>query len=342
MIEFAKLPPDERITYFEEVANRRGLNKLIVEKDFWVSFTLQMLFSHSKLANILVFKGGTSLSKAFGIIKRFSEDIDLSLDPGWLGFDAENAPDKAPSRSQFDKRWKKMEEACISAVKDRIHPILKTTITEALRDGASGSGELNFQIDPQTGSPVLLFNYPTSEPENAGYMRPQVKLEFGSLTDQRPIGTHSVTSWVAEEFPELFENPGCEVVVLDVERSFWEKATILHAEFHRPAELPMRSRLSRDYYDVACLATHDTGRRALRNLPLLHRVVQHKRTYFRSSWANYEAAKPGSLKLLPPNFRMGDLKADYHAMKPMFFEKPPTFDELLNTIAKLEEAVNKF
>jgi predicted nucleotidyltransferase component of viral defense system len=104
MLEFARLPLDQRVSYFQEVANRRGLTRLIPEKDFWVCFSLRLLFSTPALVDKFVFKGGTSLSKVFGIIKRFSEDIDLSVDPDWLGFGGGNRPDAAKSRSQFEKR----------------------------------------------------------------------------------------------------------------------------------------------------------------------------------------------------------------------------------------------
>jgi hypothetical protein len=340
MIDFARLPLSERVTYFEEVANRRGLTRLIVEKDFWVCFTLRMLFSLSDLADKFVFKGGTSLSKVFGIIKRFSEDVDLSVSPEWLGFGGEDAPDRASSRSQLEKRCKMLEQACIAAVEGQVRPALEEAITEAIGPEASSSDHLVFQVDSQAHSPVLIFRYPTDEPDLQGYIRPQVKLELGSLTDQHPAGNHTVTPWVAEEFQEIFRDPNCEVVALEAERSFWEKVTILHAEYHRPAHRPMRNRLSRDCYDVVRMAAHESGERALADLPLLDRVVEHKRTYFPSSWANYDAAKPGTLRLVPPESRLGELKTDYQAMQQMFFEIPPGFDELLNELAKLEESIN--
>ncbi len=120
------------------------------------------------------------------------------------------------------------------------------------------SGGQPHKVDEQTQFPVLTFYYPTDEPGAQGYIHPQVKLELGSLTDQRPIGDHTVTPWVAEEFPRLFMQPECHVVSLEAERTFWEKATILHAEYHRPQDKPMRSRLSRDCYDVCRIAQHES------------------------------------------------------------------------------------
>jgi hypothetical protein len=226
-------------------------------------------------------------------------------------------------------------------VDDFVRPALERAITEAIGQGTSRTGYLVFYVDSQTNSPVLVFHYPTEEPDSQGYIRPQVKLELGSLTDQSPTGTHKLAPWVAEEFPEVFKDPYCEVVALAAERSFWEKATILHAEYHRPTDSPMRTRLSRDCYDVVLMAAHESGQRALADSSILHRVKEHKRTYFRSAWASYETAEPGTLRLVPPESRVGELKRDYRAMRPMFLEDPPSFDELLKNLAQLEECINR-
>jgi hypothetical protein len=132
MLEFARLPQTERNVYFEQAADRRDLTRRIVEKDFWVCFTLRLVFSIPEMANNLVFKGGTSLSKVFGIIDRFSEDVDLSVDPDWLGFGGGKRPDTAPSRSQFDKRLERLNAACASAVDETIRPPLEQAIFSAL------------------------------------------------------------------------------------------------------------------------------------------------------------------------------------------------------------------
>lgn len=341
MLEFAKLPIAERAPYFVEAANRRQLTPLIVEKDFWVCFSLRVLFSTTELADKFVFKGGTSLSKVFGSIKRFSEDVDLSVDPDWLGFAGDNRPEAAKSRSQFEKRWKELNAACATAVDQKVRPALEYAIQNVLGPLRGGAPYLAFHLDDQTHSPVLTFHYPTTEQAGSGYVQPQVKLELGSLTDQRPVGDHTVTPWVAEEFPTLFTAPACRVVALEIERTFWEKAAILHVEYHRPAEKPMRSRFSRDCYDVCQMAAHPAGQRALEDLDLLARVVRHKRTYFQSAWANYDAAKPGTLRLVPPAHRLADLKTDYQQMRTMFTEPPPPFDEILRQLQRIEDTINK-
>lgn len=341
VLDFARLPLSERNPYFDAVADRRNLSRRIVEKDFWVCFSLCLLFATPALADKFVFKGGTSLSKVFGIIKRFSEDVDLSVDPDWLGFGGDNRPDAAKSRSQFEKRWKKLNAACAAAVDQKVRPALERTIEEAIGPKRDGTPYLAFKLDEQTHSPILTFRYPTIESGTTRYVQPQVKLELGSLTDQRPVGDHTVTPWVAEEFPALFKAPACRVVALEIERTFWEKVTILHTEYHRPADKPMRSRLSRDCYDVCQMAAHPAGQRAMKDFDLLAHVVHHKRTYFQSAWANYDTATPGSLRLVPPDLRLAALKADYQQMQEMFTEPPPPFDAILRQLRILEDALNE-
>jgi len=340
MIEFAQRPQADRSAYFQEAANRRGLTRLIVEKDFWVCFLLRLVFN-APFRNHLVFKGGTSLSKVFGIIDRFSEDIDLSLNPGWLGFGGENQPDAAESRSQFDRRQKKLQKACIAAVDGTIRSTLEQELRAILGTPISNDSHLIFEIDSQTHSPVLIFRYPTNERAKHQYIRPEVKLELGSLTDQRPTGEHQVRPWLAEEFPELFTHATASVVALEAERTFWEKATILHAEFHRPKERPMRTRLSRDCYDLYRMADHRSGQLALTNMALLEQVVEHKQTYFRSSWAHFELARPGTFHVVPPEHRMMALRSDYRAMRDMFHHEPPPFDDLLARLREIELRINE-
>ena len=175
---FLALPAEERRLYIEQAAIRRNLSPVIMEKDFWVCWLLGILFE-SEFAGSLVFKGGTSLSKVFGIIERFSEDIDLSLSPEFL-----KLPDAGTSRNQAKKWMKNAEAMCGSAVQNQINPAM-----EAVAAGVLGKSErswFEFITDPGTNSPVLLFHYPSSQPSGFDYLKRSVKLEFGSLTDQQP------------------------------------------------------------------------------------------------------------------------------------------------------------
>ena len=131
------------------------------------------------------------------------------------------------------------------------------------------------------------------------------------------------------------------MIALALERSFWEKATILHAEYHRPAPLPIRDRFARHYADFAALWQQPARDAALRRLDLLTDVVQHKSRYFASAWAHYESAQPGTFRLVPPAHRHSALAQDYAKMLPMFMAAPPAFDAMLAQLAAAEEALNR-
>ena len=331
-LAFLQLPADERRLYIEQAAIRRNVSPVIMEKDFWVCWLLGILFE-SEFAGSLVFKGGTSLSKVFGVIERFSEDIDLSLSPESL-----KLPVAGTSRNQADKWMKKAEAACGDAVRSQIGPAMEGAAAGVL--GTNEGAWFEFITDPGTNSPVLLFHYPSSQPAGFEYLKRSVKLEFGSLTDQQPIGRHPVRPWLADVLPAAFPDWRCEVVALEVERSFWEKATILHTEFHRPAEKPTPDRFSRHYADTAALAKHPAASKAIDLHHFRERVVNWKRQFFGSSWANYEQAKPGTFRLVPPAERLPALQRDYQAMRDMYLTEPASFDDVLTTLAELETRIN--
>jgi hypothetical protein len=205
-LHFLTFPADERRVYIEQAATRRNVSPVLLEKDFWVCWLLGLLFD-SAFAGHLVFKGGTSLSKVFGVIERFSEDIDLSLSPEFL-----ELPEAGTSRNQAHKWMTKAEAACTHAVKTQITPALEaaTDVVLGKRDG----GWFEFLVDDNTNSPVLLFHYPSSQPAGFEYLKRAVKLEFGSLTDQQPVGRHPVRPWLADVLPVAFPDWRCEVVVL--------------------------------------------------------------------------------------------------------------------------------
>lgn len=330
---FLELPPDDRHLYIEQAATRRNVSPVVLEKDFWVCWLLGVLFN-SEFAESLVFKGGTSLSKVFGIVERLSEDIDLSLSPTFL-----QLPDAGTSRNRANNWMKRAEAACSVAVRDRIRPAMEAVVVGVL--GERQSAWFEFLTDAHTHSPLLLFHYPSSQPPGFDYLNRSVKLEFGSLTDQQPVGRHPVRPWVADVLPDAFPDWRCEVVALDIERTFWEKATILHAEYHRPDDKPAPDRYSRHYADTAALARHPTASKTVDQHELRNRGVDWKNRYFGSSWAQYDQAKPGTFRLIPPSHRISALRRDYQAMRDMYLIEPASFDDILATLADLENRINQ-
>jgi len=333
-LAFLELPNEERRLYFEQAAANRGLSAIVLEKDFWVCWLLGVLF-RSEFRESLVFKGGTSLSKVFRVIERFSEDIDLSVSPALLGL-----PEAGTSRNQADKWMTLAESVCAEAVRKQFQPVLEAIAKSIL--GQSNRGEwFEFMTDATSGSPNLLFHYPSGQPAGFDYLRRTVKLEFGSLTDQQPVGRHAITPWLIDALPNTITDWQCDVVALGVDRTFWEKATILHAEHHRPAGKQTPDRFSRHYADVAALAIHPAAERAIADDEVCKRVVGWKRLFFGSTWAHYDTACPGSFRLLPSYERLPALRRDFAAMRAMYLAEPPSFAEVLETLSALERRINE-
>jgi hypothetical protein len=338
-LEFFNRTAEDRATIIREVAAKRGISAVMVEKDFWVSWTLAVLFAHPEFSDQLVFKGGTSLSKVFGVIERFSEDIDLSVSPDFVGI-KEEWVEEADSRNKRTDRMQHLEAACIEKVRERFAPELERIAEESLGKPKNDNRWMEFQVDDETHSPVILFHYPSNETTGFEYLRRSVKMEFGSLTDQRPAGKHAIRPWVAEEFPEMLADFDCEVVALELERTFWEKATILHAEYHRDSAKPIRDRFSRHYADTAAMGAHAEINPVLSNNELRQHVTDWKSRFFPSTWARYDLAKPGTFHLVPPASRRAELEKDYLAMLPMFLNEPPSFAAVLKTLDDLESRIN--
>jgi hypothetical protein len=163
-------------------------------------------------------------------------------------------------------------------------------------------------------------------------------LEIGPLASWVPSSSHPIKAYAAQVFPEAFSNPDFEVVAIDAERTFWEKATILHQEAHRPGAIP--ARYSRHYYDLYKLSESPIRKTALDNLTLLKSVVEFKERFYYSSWARYDLAVLGSFRLSPPDSQLPALERDYRAMQDMFFREPPTFETILTGLAELEREIN--
>lgn len=336
-LAFLELPAGERKVYIDEAAARRGLAPVIVEKDFWVCWLLSILFE-SSFRDAIVFKGGTSLSKVFGVINRFSEDIDLSLAPAFLGLE-EPAASSALSKGQANKWMAGAEKKCAAVVRDALAPEISAVIQAHL--GAAEQPWLTFEIDTHSHSPVVLFHYPTTQPPALDYLKRSVKLELGSLTEQRPTGSHPVRPWIADVLPHVLSDWHCDVVALDLHRAFWEKATILHAEHHRPADKTTPDRFARHYADTAALALHADASGAIVRSELRDRVVHWKSRFFGSAWARYDLAVPPTFRLVPPPDREVVLRRDYQAMRDMYLSEPTSFDEVLSTLARVERQINE-
>jgi len=344
MDKVALLPVGDRAALFRETGAGRGVANTIIEKDFWVCWTLKRLFElQSEDAPTLVFKGGTSLSKAFGAIRRFSEDIDLSFDRADLGYSGNRDPEKEGiSKKQASKLIEDLVRDVEKHIAERLLPALSAAIAGHLGQAAGGGWAL--EID-ESDRQVVNFHYPTALPETEyegmAYITPRVKLELGARGDPWPTVRKIIRAYAADDYPDFFEDPDCTVTVLSARRTFWEKVTALHAEAHRPADSPTPQYFARHYYDVAMLLDIEDGKAAAADFELLVQVAKHKAVFFRSGWASYDTARPGTLRIMPAQARAKDLRADYRDMARMMFDDQPLpFEEILARIERLQESIN--
>ncbi len=341
MDKVAQSNAKERAQLFETAAAKRNLviSAPIMEKDFWVCWTLHRLFEVMCFKPHLIFKGGTSLSKAYKAIERFSEDVDLSVSRTDLGFADDRDPEqKGISKKEAKRRLDALVKGCKEIIADKLLPEMRA-------DFASVIGNDGWQLDLDSkDAQTLTFAYPKSAMEYGlgSYINPVIRLELGARSDDWPAEDSEIRPYAAEVFPDYFTTAAsCLVHVLDAKRTFWEKATILHSEYHRPSDKPDKGRLSRHYYDLYLLSKLKIGQDALARRDLLERVVIHKTFFFACSWANYETALPGSFRLVPSTMQANALRKDYEQMQAMIFGKAPEWDEILNGLAKLEEKINR-
>jgi hypothetical protein len=331
MDRLARLPAADRRDIFSEAAARLGIRPSIIEKDFWVCVSLKLLFQKSRFAKSLVFKGGTSLSKAHRLIERFSEDIDLVLDWTLIGFGdgLKNPMQDFASKTKQDQFNKEVNRLAAAYIAETLCPELEDLL-RGERAALSAAVDLH---DPHT----VNIRYPAAFGET--YIRPEVRLEIGPLASWVPSAMHVIRPYAFDVLPDVFENPDCEVLAIAAERSFWEKATILHQEAHRKTRIPHR--YSRHYYDLYKLARSRVRQSALADRKLLADVVAFKQRFYPCPWARYDLAIPGSLRLLPaaPS-QLKDLANDYEDMQVMLFGTPPAFSEILDELKTLEAEIN--
>lgn len=329
MKKVTNLSSTEREELFLVTARERALPEAVIEKDFWVCWTLDYLFHDSPWKDRLAFKGGTSLSKCFDLIHRFSEDIDLILDWRLVGC-GKDEPWAERSKNQQDKFNKAVNARTEIFLADVFAPKLEEDFASLLNEA--------FQIsidpaDPQT----VCFAYPRLFSEGA--ILPIIRLEIGALAAWTPTQEAAITSFAAEQYPQVFEQPSTLLRTVSPERTFWEKVTILHKEaFRTNGKIPPR--YSRHYYDLWCMAQSPVKDAAYQDLDLLRQVVAFKDRFYPAGSAHYELAKPGAMRLIPPEDCLPALQADYEHMKNMIFGEAPEFEELVSSAYLMQESIN--
>jgi hypothetical protein len=331
MDAFLALSTDRRLLLCEEGQQRLGLVPTSIEKDFWVCWTLRELFTLERWGEHLTFKGGTSLSKCWSLISRFSEDIDVVIDRGYLGFGGETLS---------KKRQKKLLKESSRCILEELRPTLEQRLRQTLPVGWVWYLEpADKEEDPH--QQTLLFSYPSVFAE-AEYVRPVVKIELGARSETEPVETPVIQPYLAEAFPDVLPDSAFSLRTVAARRTFWEKAMLLHEETFRPPDKPRRARLSRHYYDLWCLIQAGVAAEAMGDLDLFDGVLRHRQIFFRQTWVDYETLRKGTLRVLPAQEQLSEWRRDYEAMREeMFFGEPPLFDEVMEVVRQFEEEFNR-
>lgn len=328
MKRVANLSDKNRVDLFSQTAYKMHLVPAIVEKDFWVCYMLDFLFNDCKYADKIVFKGGTSLSKGYGLIERFSEDIDLILDWQTLGY-GEDEP--------WQERSNTKQELFNNEANARAINFIATKLMPSIQDGLNQSLKSKFQLAIDTDGQTIKFVYPQQFSDFS--ILQEIRLEIGPLAAWTPTEERSITSYAAENYPKLFAAPTTQIKTVKPERTFWEKATILHREANRPnATLPQR--YSRHYYDMYKLACSNVKGIALNDKMLLQKVVEFKDKFYHCSWAKYDDCLNGNFKLIPSAEMLKKVSADYDKMQNMLFGEKPTMDEIISKLTFLQSTIN--
>ena len=324
--EFVRTSDDERIAVLTKahLASGKRIAHAMLEKDIWVTYVLERIFADRELSRILRFKGGTSLSKAQGLIERFSEDVDLILD--WTRFLDLGDPNAERSKTKQGVFNEKMNETAGRYVSGELREKLQSVLGDVCRVECDEVEPLNLHIV-----------YPKSFDDP--YLTPSVKLEIGPLASWVPCEPKAVSSLVAQFLPQLGID-SFELPVIKAERTFWEKIEALHHEHYRPETKKAPRRFSRHYYDVYRMYHSPVYSAAKENLPLLQDVVDFTRKFYPRSWAHFELCKPGTMLLQPSEHALPIMRADYQAMRQMIYGDYPSFDELLEALKELEADVN--
>lgn len=325
-IDFYTVAKAEKAAIFNAIATEMGMTPFAVEKDWWVSRTLNIIF-RMDIAAHLVFKGGTSLSKAWKLINRFSEDIDLAIDKEFFeGYKGDI------SRTQIGKLRKEAGKYTTE--------VFFSDLQEAFR--VNGFQDLEFKVidsgesdqDPR----VIEIYYPNVISQPTAYVLPRVQIEISCRSLREPCTVRTFGALVDEQFADKdFAEPVFEVPTVNPERTFLEKLFLLHEEFHRPAEKMRVDRLSRHLYDIYHLTKEGIAARAFSDKGLYETIVAHRYKFSRVGDVDYNLHHPHTLNPIPVEEKMAEWKADYaKMMEEMIYEdNKPSFDDLITNLSDL-------
>ncbi len=328
MRDFLNLQNRDKLQIFEQIRTTTGMIEQAVEKDWWVTQTLRLIFSMS-CATHLVFKGGTSLSKGWNLIDRLSEDIDLALDRSYLGFD------------------KPMTSSQVYKLRKASHKFISTLFFDELKAKFSEAGFENISIqllhikDIDQDPIIIEINYP-SVTGQSDYLHPRVLVEIGSRSLREPFTVQTFTSMVGEHYAgRLFADKNMSIPIVNPERTFLEKIFLLHEEFQKQTHKIRVNRLSRHLYDLEKLMATHYADKALNDNNLYECIVEHRKTLTAIRGIDYNNHAPSKIKIIPPDEVLSLWENDYEIMqKNMIYGESLPFHKLMERIAFLQNKIN--
>lgn len=305
---------------------------ILLEKDIWICWALEFLFKMPTRLP-MAFKGGTSLSKAFRVIDRFSEDVDITIDH--QAFNCGDPFAEGISKTKLKNISLELRAMVTQYIKNALIPYYEKIILEQFKENAP-------IVEMDNDGETLHLRYPSVIEQKSGYIIDSIRLEFGGRNLTIPNESITITTDISEYVKNL-SFPIAQATVLSPQKTYWEKLTLIHYECNRPTLKDDANRISRHWYDIAMLANHDIGKHALANRGLLNEVIQIKKTFYDSGFAKYDNCLNGNLRLIPSDDYLKLLKDDFNKMlgNKMFYGLQPDFDLILDEIKKLELIVNQ-
>lgn len=334
---FLQLPDTRQFELLEKANKRFRLAMPSIEKDVFVCLFLEKVMALPGIGEHLTFKGGTSLSKAHKITKRFSEDVDLVVDRHVLGLAEDGIPGPQHSPRQQKERAKKIAKACRTWAADALIPALRTSLATELRDGA---WSLDLNTDSDNHEAVITFGYPKLFNTGGGYLLDFVKVDLVAKADAWPSIHVPVCAYVHELFPDELGTRSFEVRTLEAERTLIEKALLLHEVLVQRPEGPRR-RLARHYFDLYFLHRAGATAKAIAQAELYPAIVQQRSIYYRYPGVDYAALLQKGFNIIPQGAAREAWHADYDGMsRDMFYGEVPNFEEILKVLAQFQETFN--
>lgn len=326
---FFALPSDDQKDLLVKGASELAMQPFILEKDVWVCWALAQLFSMPGNLN-MAFKGGTSLSKVYDVIDRFSEDIDVTIDYR----NSASSLTGRESRSELNRLSRQLKDQVYQITSKQIKPFFEEALANEF-----GANYGRIVLSPDGESLYVHYDSVLAE-AGSGYVSPSVLLEFGGRNMTEPNEQHVLKPYLSKVTSEvLFPEPIIKVLAL--ERTFWEKATLVHVECNRPKPRDA-SRMSRHWYDLYRMSGYLARFCTNEMRELLASVVEHKKAFFHYSFAGYDDCLSGGLRLVPGSELVDVLEQDFTEMQEagMFYQEPPSFGEILDHLKGVEKALN--